>query len=101
MNKEWLSMGKEKTMPFFNKRNFICKSIRSFYFIKTYSTIFINNYTTRRSSSLRGYSSRSMLAPESRKLEKNVGASSSLASSPRPNEVSPPLENNKNKPIHP
>nr|QJQ35481.1 LAGLIDADG endonuclease [Fusarium begoniae]QJQ35521.1 LAGLIDADG endonuclease [Fusarium ananatum]QJQ35562.1 LAGLIDADG endonuclease [Fusarium guttiforme] len=88
-------------MPFFNKRNFICKSIRSFYFIKTYSTIFINNYTTRRSFSLRGYSSRSMLAPESRKLEKNVGASSSLASSPRPNEVSRPLENNKNKPIHP
>jgi hypothetical protein len=57
MNKEWLSMGKEKTMPFFNKINLIYnKSIRSFYFFKTYYTIFINNYTTRRSFSMLIYS---------------------------------------------
>jgi len=57
MNKEWLSMGKGKTMPFFNKINLIYnKSIRSFYFFKTYSTIFINNYTTRRSFSMLIYS---------------------------------------------
>nr|QJQ35629.1 LAGLIDADG endonuclease [Fusarium denticulatum] len=144
-------------MPFFNKINLIYnKSIRSFYFFKTYSTIFINNYTTRRSFSmliysfslliysfsmlerspaiekiyffykayfvwrsrkicaasstssikicapsssslrksfsLRGYSPR-----ESRKLEKNVFFSSLRS----PNEVSCPLENDKNKPIGP
>ena len=38
----------------FNKINLIYnKSIIIFYFLKTYSTIFINNYTTRRSFSLR------------------------------------------------
>jgi NADH-ubiquinone oxidoreductase chain 2 len=160
MNKEWLSMGKEKTMPFFNKINLIYnKSIISFYFFKTYSTIFINNYTTRgsfsmliysfsllerspaiekiyffykayfvrrslkicaasssssrsssctssikicapscscssrKSFSLRGYSPRE----SQRKLEKNVFFSSLRS----PNEVSCPLENDKNKPIGP
>nr|YP_010044467.1 NADH dehydrogenase subunit 2 [Tolypocladium guangdongense]QPF24412.1 NADH dehydrogenase subunit 2 [Tolypocladium guangdongense] len=47
MNKEWLSMGKQKLLSFFNKINLIYnKSIRYFYFLKTYSIIFINNYTT-------------------------------------------------------
>nr|QJQ35070.1 LAGLIDADG endonuclease [Fusarium acutatum] len=131
-------------MPFFNKINLIYnKSIRSFYFLKTYSTIFINNYTTRRSfsmliysfslliysfsmperspaiekisffykayfvrrsrkicgassssSSRKSFSLRGYSLRESRKLEKNVFFS-------RPNEVSCPLENDKNKPIDP
>ena len=47
MNKEWLSMGKQKLLSFFNKINLIYnKSIRCFYFLNTYFTIFINNYTT-------------------------------------------------------
>nr|QJQ35341.1 LAGLIDADG endonuclease [Fusarium pseudoanthophilum] len=149
-------------MPFFNKINLIYnKSIISFYFFKTYSTIFINNYTTRRSFSmliysfslliysfsmlerspaiekisffykayfvrrslkicaassstssikicaassssssrksfsLRGYSPRESL--RKLKLEKNVFFSSLRS----PNEVSCPLENDKNKPIGP
>lgn len=48
MNREWLSMGKQKLMWFLNKLNLIYnKYIRYFYFITTYSTIFINNYTTK------------------------------------------------------
>lgn len=47
INREWLSMGKQKLFSFFNKINLIYnKSIRCFYFLKFYSTIFINNYTT-------------------------------------------------------
>lgn len=47
INREWLSMGKQKLFSFFNKIYLIYnKSIRCFYFLKFYSTIFINNYTT-------------------------------------------------------
>ena len=47
INREWLSMGKQKLLSFFNKINLIYnKSIRCFYFLKTYFIIFINNYTT-------------------------------------------------------
>lgn len=48
INKEWLSMGKQKLMWFFNKLNLIYnKYITYFYFLTTYSTIFIKNYTTK------------------------------------------------------
>nr|YP_009687841.1 NADH dehydrogenase subunit 2 [Fusarium bambusae]QDX17429.1 NADH dehydrogenase subunit 2 [Fusarium bambusae] len=160
MNKEWLSMGKEKTIPFFNKINLINKSIRSFYRgwltsfgwvkntfftrprklklfvppLKTYSRILINNYTTRRSFSMLIYSfslliySFSMLKAGAsyayfvRRSQKICAASSSSSRKsfslryPRwGSEASLffeeksasilrkeyPLENNKNKLIHP
>lgn len=48
INKEWLSMGKQKLMWFLNKLNLIYnKNITYFYFITTYSTILIKNYTTK------------------------------------------------------
>lgn len=48
INKEWLSMGKQKLMWFLNKLNLIYnKYITYFYFLTTYSTIFIKNYTTK------------------------------------------------------
>uniref|UniRef100_UPI0030E4A717 NADH dehydrogenase subunit 2 n=1 Tax=Ophiocordyceps sobolifera TaxID=94213 RepID=UPI0030E4A717 len=47
INREWLSMGKQKLMWFLNKLNLIYnKYITYFYFLTTYSTIFINNSTT-------------------------------------------------------
>nr|YP_010893081.1 NADH dehydrogenase subunit 2 [Paraisaria heteropoda]WJR82519.1 NADH dehydrogenase subunit 2 [Paraisaria heteropoda] len=48
MNREWLSMGKQKLMWFLNKLNLIYnKYIRYFYFFTIYSTIFIKNNTTK------------------------------------------------------
>lgn len=48
INREWLSMGKQKLMWFLNKLNLIYnKYITYFYFLTTYSTIFINNFTTK------------------------------------------------------
>ena len=47
INREWLSMGKQKLLSFFNEIYSIYnKSIKCFCFLKTYYTIFINNYTT-------------------------------------------------------
>ena len=52
INKEWLSMGKQKLLPFFNqiylkslrRRSLLNKYIK--YYIKTYSRVFISNYAT-------------------------------------------------------